>query len=354
MRNLRHVFSALLILSSALSVKAQMRFDNVRHDFGTILWNTPATATFRLTNTSSDTLFIRNVRPDCGCTAVDWTRAVILPGREGTVSATYDAALLGHFEKQIAVYTNLSAQPTFLTLSGGVARELLGKPEKFTYHVGDIYLETDNVEFDDVRRGDMPVKVLQVYNAGKKSVNVELMHLPKYLTVTAEPQNVRPGRTGRLLLTLNSNLLHAYGLTQTSVYVSRFAGDRVSTDNEVSVSATLLPEQRYTDEQIAIAPKAHLDSATINMGSLGTKKRLRSEVLLTNTGHSPLVITALQVYNPGLSVSLGKRKLRPGESDKLKITVNATTRDFKGRRRVLLITNDPVNPKIVIDVIVKK
>lgn len=74
---------------------------------------------------------------------------------------------------------------------------------------------------------------------------------------------------------------------------------------------------------------------------------------LTNAGQSPLVVTALQVYNPGLSVSIGKRTLKPGQSDKLKISTSPTNQGFKGRRRVLLITNDPVNPKIIIDIIIK-
>ena len=53
-------------------------------------------------------------------------------------------------------------------------------------------------------------------------------------------------------------------------------------------------------------------------------------------------------------MSLSKRRIDPGEAEKLKITVNATTSYFKGRRRVLLITNDPNHSKIVVDVIAKK
>ena len=125
-------------------------------------------------------------------------------------------------------------------------------------------------------------------------------------------------------------------------------------DNEIYVSATLLPEQTYTADQLAAAPELHIDSTAIDMGALNGKKRLKRELVITNTGKSTLTISALQVYNPGLGVSLGKRNLKPGESDKLKITVNANTHYFKGRRRVLLISNDPAHPKVVIDITVKK
>ena len=60
------------------------------------------------------------------------------------------------------------------------------------------------------------------------------------------------------------------------------------------------------------------------------------------------------MYNPGIGVKLGKRRIAPGESTKLKITVSADSQHFRGRRRVLLITNDPNHPKIAIDVTVDK
>ena len=87
---------------------------------------------------------------------------------------------------------------------------------------------------------------------------------------------------------------------------------------------------------------------------MGNKKKVKAYVTLTNKGLSDLEIQALQVYNPGLEASIKKSVLKPGESQKLKITVHDNSDYFKGRRRVLLITNDPREPKHVIDIIVKK
>lgn len=350
----KYLATACLASLSALVATAQVSFDQVRHEFGTILWQTPTTATFTLTNNSQLPVTILDVHPDCGCTVATWTHTPIAPGATGTISVTYDAELLGSFEKRIDVRTSASAQPTHLIVSGDVARTLGDRPKSYPYHIGDIYLDNDDVEFDDVRRGETPVKTIRLYNASKKTLDVQLMHLPKYLTATAEPEQLRPGRSGRINLTLNSDALRNDGLTQTSVYLSRFMGDRVSQENEINISATLLPELKYTEADLASAPVAELDSTTIHMPALGTKKSVKAEVMLRNTGRSPLKITALQVYNPGLSVSIGKRTIAPGKSEKMKITVNATTHGFKGRRRILLITNDPVTPKAVIDVIVKK
>ena len=262
--------------------------------------------------------------------------------------------MLGHFNKGLAVYTNLQAEPQYLKLVGVVSMTSNEPTTEYPYKVGDYYLSTDDVEFDDVNRGDSPTFVLSILNSSKHSYRPELMHLPKYLTAHADPEVIRPGRVGRVLLTLNSGELHNMGLTQTSIYLSRFMGDRVSKETEINVSATLLPDFYDTPLQQSLAPVAQIDSTHIDLGSLGKKKKISGQLLIKNTGKTPLVISALQVYNPGISVSLSKRRIDPGEAEKLKITVNATTSYFKGRRRVLLITNDPNHSKIVVDVIAKK
>lgn len=348
------VLSLFVLTAAGAAAQPVAKFSTLRHEFGTLLWHVPGRAVFEVTNTGKSDLIIKDVHPDCGCTVADWTRTPIAPGKKGIVSTAYDSELLGHFEKQLAVYTNASDAPVYLTVGGTVARERKEDSGNFPYRIGDVCLDSDNIEFDDVCRGDMPTKVLQVFNAGRQSFTPRLMHLPKYLSATAEPEVIRPGSVGRVYITLDSEHLRGLGLTQTNIYMSRFPGDRVSRDNEIYVSATLLPEQEDTGRQVAQSPVAHLDSTTVNMGKMGAKGKLKCELTLSNTGGSPLVIRALQVYNPGLSVSIGKRSLKPGQSDKIKITVNANSDYFKGRRRVLLITNDPEQPKIVIDLIVKK
>ena len=53
-----------------------------------------------------------------------------------------------------------------------------------------------------------------------------------------------------------------------------------------------------------------------------------------------------------MSVALGKTKLEPMETTKLKVQVNDTElQQIKQRPRILMITNDPKQPKIIIEVL---
>lgn len=345
-----------LLLASFASLAAQpiAKFSSLRHEFGTLLWNDAKTVDFIITNGGTRELRIKEVHPDCGCTTAHYTQTPIAPGKTGVISITFDASMLGQFEKQVAVYTNADTQPRYITIGGDVVRELKEYSGEYPYKVGDLYLGGDVVEFDNVFRGETPTQILTLHNAGRKPYTPTLMHLPSFLTVTAEPAIIRPGRSGRIYLTLDSERLRRIGLTQTSIYLSRYAGDRISRENEIMVSATLLPESSAGTVNLENAPVASLSSTSIMLKGEMKKNKLKGQVMLTNTGKSNLEIGALQVYNPGIGASVAKRIIKPGKSVPIKITLNKDTDNFKGRRRVLLITNDPITPQIVIEVNTQK
>ena len=78
--------------------------DKTVHDFGTIKKEDgKASAVFTITNNTNAPVLISGVRTSCGCTAPDWTKEPIGPGKTGTVTATYNAATIGLFEKSVTI-----------------------------------------------------------------------------------------------------------------------------------------------------------------------------------------------------------------------------------------------------------
>ena len=73
--------------------------------------------------------------------------------------------------------------------------------------------------------------------------------------------------------------------------------------------------------------------------------------MVTNNGRTELDISSLQLFTRGLQVSLGKRRLQPGESTKLKITAQRDElKKVRTRPRILMITNDPAKSKVAITI----
>ncbi len=89
-------------------------------DFGTIAQGTPVTHVFEFTNTGNQPLVISTVDKSCGCTTPKWTTEPILPGKKGTVSATYNAATMGGFNKTITVHSNALGGDKVLFIKGTV------------------------------------------------------------------------------------------------------------------------------------------------------------------------------------------------------------------------------------------
>lgn len=343
-----------LLMVAVLAVKAQPKasFDKTTHEFGTILWKNPATATFKITNKGDKPLVISNVTTSCGCTIADWTKTPIAPGATGEVSSTFDAKALGRFQKSVGIYCNASSQPIYLAIRG----EVTADPKNYTfthpYQIGAIRLNKEEIEFEDANKGEKPVVELMVANTSDKVYTPVLMHLPPYLSAVATPDKLGRNRTGKIKITLDTDKLPKLGLTTASVYLSRFPGDKVGEENEIPVSAVLLPDFLHISQQERLNPPAiHLSATELVMGELADGEKHSQTIIVKNTGRSNLEIRDLQVFNSALGVQLKKRVLKPGASTKMKITAYGhNLKKVKGSPRVLMITNDPNNPKIIIKV----
>jgi len=106
---MKKLFIALLAFTSVTTLFAQKKIADVAklstetYDFGKVKQNQPPTATFIVTNISSEPLIIEAANPTCGCTISDYTKAPIAPGKTGTIKATYNAANVGAIHKTLTV-----------------------------------------------------------------------------------------------------------------------------------------------------------------------------------------------------------------------------------------------------------
>jgi hypothetical protein len=179
-----------------------------------------------------------------------------------------------------------------------------------------------------------------------------LMHLPPYLTSQVVPETISPGHGATITVTLHSEKLRDYGLTQTNVYLGKHLGDKVNPDIEVPVSAILLPDlTAFANMNKDMAPQLQISTTEIDFTNFDNKSKKTVEVALRNTGKSTLVISSMQMFTRGLKVTLGSREVEPGQETMLKITGFADDlKSVRTRPRILMITNDPDHSKVVINI----
>ena len=127
-------FSALVLFIGLTTVsfaqKGVLKFKEETHKFGKVPQVTPVTNIFTFTNTGTDPIVISNVTVSCGCTTPEWSKTPVLPGKTGTIKATFNAAAAGPFNKPVTVFSNTEGGSITLYLNGEVVTKTAASSSK--------------------------------------------------------------------------------------------------------------------------------------------------------------------------------------------------------------------------------
>ena len=113
-------FTVTTVLFAQKTAADVAKFTSETIDLGKIKQGNPTTATFVITNVGTDPLIIEQANPTCGCTIGDYTKSPIAPGKTGTITATYNAAALNHFDKHLTVKFAGVDETKSITITGDV------------------------------------------------------------------------------------------------------------------------------------------------------------------------------------------------------------------------------------------
>jgi len=107
--------------ASAQATGMALKWDKTAQNFGEIKQGVPVTASFKYTNMSKKPIMLTNAQGPCGCTVPNWSKDPLLPGKSAVITATFNAAAPGAFNKTVTVTSNADTNgPQVLTLQGTV------------------------------------------------------------------------------------------------------------------------------------------------------------------------------------------------------------------------------------------
>ena len=261
------------MLSALLALPASAQKITTQHevvDCGQVKFRHPVTAEFVMKNEGNKPLVIHNMLKSCGCTEVEYPKKSIAAGESFVVKAVYDAKQMGTFNKQVCLYTNAADEPFILSMRGRVVSNVVDFAGPYNEMLGEIKSDVQEVEFDDVNRGDRPVQRIHIFNPTDQMMEPVVMHLPNYLQAQVSPSKVAPRHSAVVTLVLDSKKLRDLGLKQTSIYLGERPGDKIAPEKEIVVSSVLLPAfDNMTAAKKALAPKAELSTTNLDLGSFG-------------------------------------------------------------------------------------
>lgn len=319
---------------------------------GQMLFKQPTAITVELRNVGTETVSITKVETGCGCTEARYAETPVQPGMTVGITVVFDAKQLGHFDRVLRVFDTSSASPAEIQMHGQVVTQVIDYTGEYPNKMGALYTDADALEFDNVNKGQRLVKEIHVFNSSGQNVSPVMLRLPSYLKAEMTPHLLAPKQKGTMRVILNSKDLRDFGLIQTNIYLGKNGADKISSEKEIPVSVVLLPPSlKATEVKQTNVPNLSMSAKEVNLTELQTKSRAKDEIILTNTGRSTLEISKLQLFSPGLQVELGEQKLEPGMSTKLRVSAKGKElRKWRTRPRILMITNDPDNQKVIIEV----
>lgn len=90
-------------------------------DFGKIKKGDKVEHIYEITNTGTNPLVISEVKPGCGCTAPDFTKEPIMPGKKGKITLHFDSTNFdGNVNKYADVFANVEKAPIKLTFTANI------------------------------------------------------------------------------------------------------------------------------------------------------------------------------------------------------------------------------------------
>ncbi|QQQ27551.1 DUF1573 domain-containing protein [Chryseobacterium indoltheticum] len=90
-------------------------------DFGNIKKGAKVNHVYEVTNTGTNPLIISEVKPGCGCTAPEFTKEPIMPGKKGKITLSFDSSNFdGSVQKYADVFANVENAPVKLTFNANI------------------------------------------------------------------------------------------------------------------------------------------------------------------------------------------------------------------------------------------
>lgn len=307
---------------SAVQAGGIVEMDKMIHDFGDFLKSDgPKSCVFTVRNISDSPVAILTVTSSCGCTGVEWTKAPLRPGEEGSIRATYSNDQGAYpFEKTLTAYISGLEKPLVLRIRGNVLEKKKPLAELFPIHLGALALKDTTFKLGNLSQGSRRSDFAMAANIGKSRLNLSFKDVSEGLDIRFEPENPAPGKQTRIVYTVTTsrkrwgrNWYEATpvvdGKARKPIRIWAFTKEDFSSLSKAEKSRSALP---------------YLSQSTFEFGIVSPGTIIDAGFSLKNKGKSELRIYKIDSDTPGLiAVSLGGKDISGVLSGSCEATLEA-------------------------------
>lgn len=354
MKKIFGIFAMTMFCMAALAQQAVITFEKTEHDFGKINEaDGRVTTIFEFKNEGMAPLVLSNVRASCGCTTPKWTKEPVEPGQIGQITVTYNPnGRPGRFQKTITVTSNASEATKKLFIKG----EVIPKPAKpvnqYTVKMGELSLKSKGINFGAIKKGNKLQKEIEYANLTEKDIIVSLATnaADNFVYTQMSLDTLKPKQTGKLIAIFDAEACKTYGPVEVYVYPVVNGNKQLTEEYKVTLTADVEEDfSALTVEQRQNAPILETEKS-INMGTVAAGKKATKSISIKNAGTGAMAVRRAYTKATELALSAPKN-IKGGKNGIIKITINTIGLAAGSyEREVMIITNDPVQPRQTIKV----
>lgn len=354
---MKKIFGLVMVLlisysGNLLAQSGKIKFDKTTHDFGTIREEIKkAPFTFTFTNVGTADLKLVNVRTSCGCTASEYTKGIIKPGGKGYVKATYFTTNRpGPFRKSITVTTNDVDRPnTVLFIKGTVTPKSKSPGESYPITIGNLKLMNNHLAFNDIKNSDVRTDSVKVFNNWESPMNISFQQVPPNVKIVCHPSTLQSAKSGYIVVTYDAKKRNDFGLLFDRVAIR--TNDVIQPIKILNISARIIEDfSTLTPKQIKKAPKIVFDDTDYDFGTVKSGDVVKYSFTFSNEGKRDLMIRKVKSSCGCTATTPADKVIKKGGKSTIKIAFNTHGRTGRQHKTVTVITNDPNNPEVVLNI----
>lgn len=353
MKKVSLLLACLVVSVLAMAQKPVISFEEKTFDFGKVKEEDgKITHVFEFVNKGSGPLVINRAQAQCGCTTPVWTKEPIEPGKRGTITVTYNPqGRPGPFTKTITVYSNATEEQAQLIIKGEViSKQTAEENSPYPATIDGLKLKSKLVQMNNIEKGKIQTRSLEIKNAGTTPLVVKLLDLPSYIDYAVSPSTLKPNEEGKITFEFNSKNCDQWGPLSLDFYVALNGVKKKVDANKLTIVGNVIEDfSKLTLDQKRKAPILEMPSRSLNLGVVKQGSVVSGKLILSNKGQNSLEVRRVINNNKELTIRSEKISVSSGKSHEFKIDLNTKTQvegDYK--RYITVQTNDPDNSFVMI------
>jgi len=349
-------FALALLVVYKLSAQS-VKFDKQLLDMGLIREEAGrATAKFILKNKSRDTLLISEIRSGCICIDAEWQKQTpVAPGSKMEIILGFlPENRVGDFRHSAVVSLKkwpddvlLAPEIQIIEITGKVLPRPIEIVKAFPIKMGNLRFTSNYFSFDTLMTNQTREISFLIFNEGTKPVNILKFDVAEYIQVKPGSLQIKAQDSARVFVTLDGKTAQDWA----SVYYTLRIVSDDSLNDDTFVTLYGFRGEDYSalgTEELINSPKAVFETRAFNFGKIVQGASVEHEFIIKNEGNEELVI---RKWKPGCGCTSSqpdKMILMPGESTSAKAIFNSTGQSGNIHKAITVVTNDPVEPVVIL------